>query len=229
MQTLVCDSDKDLPRQALEALALDGYRENRLTQKQVGELLNLSRIQTEDFLAADLDLYDYDPAELSREAEQLREYMSDIFRTMWLSSRTAFPCGISSIPNAAHMELAHESAPLEVRTRIANPPSWLCVTPLIGTVDASLTEVLDPGESEAIELALELQADFILIDEKKGRSEADRRGLKVIGALGLIMEAYKGGLTDDPRDVLSELRGHGFRLSRRLILEFERLVRASQP
>ena len=73
-RALTDHSDRDLPRRALEALAIDGYREERLTQKQVGELLGLSRIQTEDFLAAHLDLYDYEPSELTREAEQLKKF-----------------------------------------------------------------------------------------------------------------------------------------------------------
>jgi predicted HTH domain antitoxin len=59
----------DLSRRALEALALDGYRQGALTQRQVGQLLSLSRIETEDFLARHVDLYDYDPAELDREAQ----------------------------------------------------------------------------------------------------------------------------------------------------------------
>ena len=66
--------DRAIERQLLDALAVDGYREQRLTQKQVGKLLGLSRIQTEDFLAAHVDLYDYDPSELAREAEQLRDF-----------------------------------------------------------------------------------------------------------------------------------------------------------
>ncbi len=69
------DSD-DLPRQALEALAIDGYRRGSLSQHQVGRLLSLSRIATEDFLARHLDLYNYDPSELDREAQVL-ERLSD--------------------------------------------------------------------------------------------------------------------------------------------------------
>ena len=44
-----------------------------LTQLQVGQLLGLSRIEAEDFLAQDVDLYDYDSAELQREAEALAD------------------------------------------------------------------------------------------------------------------------------------------------------------
>jgi predicted HTH domain antitoxin len=66
----------DLSRQALEALAIEGYREGFLTRFQVGQLLSLSRIETEDFLARHVDLYDYEPAELDREAQAL-EKLSD--------------------------------------------------------------------------------------------------------------------------------------------------------
>jgi predicted HTH domain antitoxin len=69
------DSDT-LPRHALEALAIDGYRRGSLSQHEVGRLLSLSRIATEDFLARHLDLYDYDASELDREAQVL-EKLSD--------------------------------------------------------------------------------------------------------------------------------------------------------
>lgn len=41
---------QDLPRRALEALALEGYRSEVLTRGQVGELLGLDFWQTEAFL-----------------------------------------------------------------------------------------------------------------------------------------------------------------------------------
>jgi predicted HTH domain antitoxin len=59
----------DLSRRALEALAIEGYRQGSLTRFQVGQLLGFSRFETEDFLARHVDLYDYDPAELDREAQ----------------------------------------------------------------------------------------------------------------------------------------------------------------
>ncbi len=62
---------QELSHAALEALALEGYRRGALTQLHVGRLLGLSRTQTEDFLAKHLALYDYEPAELQREAEAL--------------------------------------------------------------------------------------------------------------------------------------------------------------
>jgi predicted HTH domain antitoxin len=61
----------DLSRRSLQALAIDGFRHRDLTQFQVGQLLGLSRVETEDFLARHVDLYDYDPAELDREVKFL--------------------------------------------------------------------------------------------------------------------------------------------------------------
>jgi hypothetical protein len=61
----------DPGREALEALASEGYRSRKLTQFDVGQLLRLSRIQTEDFLAPHVDLYDYSTEELEVEADLL--------------------------------------------------------------------------------------------------------------------------------------------------------------
>ena len=65
--------DGDLPHRARETLAVNGYRHELLSQVQVGNLLGLSRVQTEDFLAKHVDLIDYDASELQRESEALKK------------------------------------------------------------------------------------------------------------------------------------------------------------
>ena len=59
----------DVSRRALEALALEGYREQTLTLYQVSEMLGLSRVETEDFLGRHhVPLALMDESDLDREA-----------------------------------------------------------------------------------------------------------------------------------------------------------------
>jgi predicted HTH domain antitoxin len=59
----------DVSRCALEALALEGYREQTLTLHQVSEMLSMSRVETEDFLGRHhVPLSVIDESDLDREA-----------------------------------------------------------------------------------------------------------------------------------------------------------------
>jgi predicted HTH domain antitoxin len=62
-------SGGDVSRRALEALALEGYRQHILTLYQVSEMLGLSRVETEDFLGEhQVPLSAIGEADLDREA-----------------------------------------------------------------------------------------------------------------------------------------------------------------
>ncbi len=59
----------DVSRRALEAIALEGYRDQTLTLYQVSEMLGLSRVETEDFLGRHhVPLAPIGEADLDREA-----------------------------------------------------------------------------------------------------------------------------------------------------------------
>ena len=57
-----------------------------------------------------------------------------------------------------------------------------------------LKEQLDAGESEAIVLAKEINADLLLLDERLGTTLARKMGLKTTGILGILIEAKNQNL-----------------------------------
>jgi predicted nucleic acid-binding protein len=65
---------------------------------------------------------------------------------------------------------------------------------------------LDAGESEAIALTIEIGADQLLLDERRGRVIARRHGVSVVGLLGVLLVAKQQGFLDTIRPVLNELR-----------------------
>ncbi len=73
-------------------------------------------------------------------------------------------------------------------------------------VVTALRRDLDGGEAEAIALALELNADLILLDEKEGRHAARRLGLRVTGVGGVLLEAKAAGAISAVRPSLDALR-----------------------
>ena len=78
----------------------------------------------------------------------------------------------------------------------------------------SLFDRLGRGEAEAIALALEIHADFILVDEALGRSVAKRRGLLPVGVVGVLAQAKLVGLVPQVRPLLERLEAElDFRLS----------------
>ena len=78
----------------------------------------------------------------------------------------------------------------------------------------ALENDLDLGESETIALALELQADLVLLDEKEGRRMAKRLELPVMGVVGILLEAKAIKLVDRVLPHLDDLRNKaGFYLS----------------
>jgi predicted nucleic acid-binding protein len=72
-----------------------------------------------------------------------------------------------------------------------------------------LTAELDRGEAEAIALALQEKADWLLIDERVGRRFAQRVGLKVKGTLGVLLEGVRRDYIEDLQPVLATLVAKG--------------------
>lgn len=80
-----------------------------------------------------------------------------------------------------------------------------------------LLDELDLGEAETIVLARELGADWVLMDEKKGRRKLTQMGLKKIGTAGILLKAKRVGLLPAVRPELEQLRQRGFSISQPVI------------
>jgi predicted nucleic acid-binding protein len=101
------------------------------------------------------------------------------------------------LPSAVRTELIDPETPRSVRNWIADPPAWLEVreTPSRQFGEA-LGEGLDEGEAAAISLAISLDADLLLMDDRKGVLAARGKGLRVTGTLGVLDVAAHRGLVN---------------------------------
>ncbi|MDA3925830.1 MAG: DUF3368 domain-containing protein [Kiritimatiellae bacterium] len=90
-------------------------------------------------------------------------------------------------------------------------------------MDMELAKLLDPGEAEAISLAREYHG-VLLIDERKGRNVAFKRGIPVVGTGRILIAAKQRGFLNSVEQALKELRISGYRLSDSLCEELVRLA-----
>ncbi|MBI4493478.1 MAG: DUF3368 domain-containing protein [Chloroflexi bacterium] len=118
------------------------------------------------------------------------------------------------IPSAVRDEVVGEGTGRPGAAEVAGA-SWIKTKPLasLDIARALLTE-LQRGEAEAIALAGELGGQMhILLDDRKARQFARRRGLRVLGSGGALVLAKEQGALPLLRPVLDELRSAGLRLS----------------
>ena len=113
-----------------------------------------------------------------------------------------------------------ELATLADQKEIVDNAAWLTVHAVADekTV-ASLvtTDELHRGEAEAIVLALQEKADWLIIDESAGRQTAEKYQLRIIGVLGVLIKAKQAGHIAEVRPYVEQLLQVGFRLSPHLV------------
>lgn len=80
-----------------------------------------------------------------------------------------------------------------------------------------LSGYLDPGEASAIALGIENPGSILILDDLKGRKEAQRLKLRFTGTLGVLIKAKKENHISDVTPYLIALKQKGFRISDKLI------------
>jgi predicted nucleic acid-binding protein len=127
------------------------------------------------------------------------------------------------IPPAVVEELQRPHTPTPIRAWMASPPAWLEIhTPRLLLMTPRL--LLGAGEWEAINLAHDLGADLVLMDDLDAREEAEHHGLAVMGTLRVLELAAEHELIDFPTAIM-KLQATSFHLP--LLLVREMLARDS--
>ncbi len=132
------------------------------------------------------------------------------------------------IPPAVMQELNHPAAPAAVQVWLRHLPSWISIIPVDAEPDRTL-QALDPGEREAIQLAQQQHADILLIDERKGRQEAQLRGLLTTGTLGILIAAADLGFIEPEATYDRLISTTTFRSTTQLRTSFLDAVRRRNP
>jgi predicted nucleic acid-binding protein len=107
-------------------------------------------------------------------------------------------------------EMADPHTPEPVRVWAANAPPWLEILEPQQVVDIpSLGKqgVRGDGDRAIISLARELGADILIMDDRKARREAKKRGVESLWMLEVLDEAAERGLIDDLPERLEHLVG----------------------
>ena len=128
--------------------------------------------------------------------------------------------GQVQIPLGVLSELkVQENRPGSKEIQAALESGWIQVREITSLFNVQLLQqVLDRGEAEAIALAVELQADWMLLDERDGRKVAKSLGLKVTGVLGILLRAKQGGKLSSLPEVIDALVAKaGFRIAPELV------------
>ena len=132
--------------------------------------------------------------------------------------------GTIIIPPAVYQELIN-SGDTDPATLAVQTVDWIQTQAISDRVLlASLQTNLDPGEAEAITLAVEINAERLIIDERRGRNEAIQLGLQVTGLLGIVLAAKQQGLIPLVQPIFDKLRTNSFWIRDALYAEILRLA-----
>ncbi len=93
-------------------------------------------------------------------------------------------------------------------------PEWVIIENVKNKKYQQLLDLyLDLGEASAIALALEKVDVLLILDDLKGRKEAEKLGFRITGTLGILFKAKREGLITELKSYIEKLKAVGFRIS----------------
>ena len=115
------------------------------------------------------------------------------------------------VPQAVYDEVAVSDKPHSAKLKVF-------LTGKVVDVELSISKIgLGNGELEAISLYKNMDADFLLVDDKRAKSFAKLNGINVIGSLGVMVLAKELGKVKSIKDDLKKLLKSNVFVSKNLI------------
>jgi predicted nucleic acid-binding protein len=113
------------------------------------------------------------------------------------------------------------------------PPQWVKILELDANArqqaaDWIASQKIDAGEAEAISLALQIQADWLLTDDAVARQFAESLGLEVHGSIGLLLwNVALGNIKNQEQalNLLDSLAQSSLWISERVLQEARKAIR----
>ena len=105
-------------------------------------------------------------------------------------------------------------------------PEWIEVIDIKQPIAPRILEkTLGGGESEAIALSLEVNADLLIVDDFAARKLAQELGIIITGVIGILLEAKKRKLIPEVKSFLDKMRKYDFRISKGVYEESLKLAK----
>jgi len=90
---------------------------------------------------------------------------------------------------------------------------WVTIRHPVSEAALPLVNDLGPGETEVLALALESADAIVIIDDALARQVAETLGIRLIGTLGVLLDAKRAGLVPAVAPLLDQLQALRFRLA----------------
>jgi hypothetical protein len=90
---------------------------------------------------------------------------------------------------------------------------WVVIRRPVSVSALPLITDLGPGETEVLMLALESQDSVAILDDALARRVAESQGIRIIGTLGVLLNAKRAGCVSSIREYVDQLEALRFRLA----------------